>query len=862
MLAKVKSAHEKAQKHFNSAEKMLLDALESPDYDPHSQSIKVNELKHAAAERNFTQLSKELSQLSRLDAETVGYIKTTLSNSLWKEVQHLKSVRPIMQHFCQKFEKDIGFSNVTALHRLVYTTKRKPGQTIREFIDELDSIAERAAMATPAGAKLVHGFPESFYTSLIIEGIGSEYEMLQQVILGQDDLTWEKAKRILLNSSDNWTKDSKTQKQNFAPSAFNTATTSKQEIPICAYCKRKGHLERQCFIKKRECGASGDAKTENKGGRGQNRHQQKKNQGAGNQVNANSAGSLIATVVEIVENEALKVYQRSGDEDKDVEAISDPYLWVFDTGATHHMTSNKAYFTSYQKTSIPVRLASKQSFDTCVGRGAVKLKVFDKKSSQYQILEMSDVLHVPTLGKSLLSITTATEKGYHGDFDAKQLRLLKKGNFSLIAKRIGRLYGVSMSPLDGQVNSDEEKWSQNVSKGKSSPFSATASTNAMNLAIWHDRMGHLGVDNVRKLQNVATGIEISDPGAVLECETCILSTMKRKPFTSTRRRATKPLELIHSDVCGPMPCATRLGERYFVTFIDDHTHETVLYLLQKKSDVLQCFQAYEALANNRFNKKIQTLHTDNGGEYCSNAFKTFCAEKGIEHTKTPPYTPELNGVSERMNQTLWNRVQCVLKQSQLPSEMWGEIIRSVTYLTNRSPSVAIKADSTPHELWFGSKPSLRHIRKLGSLAYVHVPKEKRRKLDDRGEKGILVGYASGNLYQIWIPDQDKIVVSRDVKILEHTRGVDACNLDVSNAISDQDQAWETPFENENAPINSTTNWNSELRKMPMKTTFHFLKRLPLMRNQFLHQNQYFQWLALKLGDVLPLKFTLHPLLGA
>src|SRR5271154_6302317 len=93
-----------------------------------------------------------------------------------------------------------------------------------------------------------------------------------------------------------------------------------------------------------------------------------------------------------------------------------------------------------------------------------------------------------------------------------------------------------------------------------------------------------------------------------------------------------------------------------------------------------------------------------------------------------------------------------------------EITDTVVYLKTRSPTTAVA--TTPHELWHGVKPNLSHLKILGSTAYVHIPKEKRIKLDIHSHKGIMIGYGGTNQYKVWDLTRKDVVVSRDVVFIE------------------------------------------------------------------------------------------------
>ena len=124
-------------------------------------------------------------------------------------------------------------------------------------------------------------------------------------------------------------------------------------------------------------------------------------------------------------------------------------------------------------------------------------------------------------------------------------------------------------------------------------------------------------------------------------------------FTSSDRRSTEVLDLIHSDLCGPMLVVSLRGYVYYVTFINDHSKKTWIYFLKSKKseEILQRFQDFKALVENQTGRKIRALRSHNGGEYTSKEFDEYCRQEGIQRQLTVPYTPEHNGVVERNNRS-------------------------------------------------------------------------------------------------------------------------------------------------------------------------------------------------------------------
>ena len=127
-----------------------------------------------------------------------------------------------------------------------------------------------------------------------------------------------------------------------------------------------------------------------------------------------------------------------------------------------------------------------------------------------------------------------------------------------------------------------------------------------------------------------------------------------------------------------------------------------------------------------------------------------------------PRSPQQNGVAERKNRTILEMARSMLKSKKLPKEFWAEAVAYALYLSNRSPTRSVNG-KTPQEAWSGRKPGISHFRVFGSIAHVHVPDEKRSKLDDKSEKYIFIGYdANSKGYKLYNPDTRKTVISRNV----------------------------------------------------------------------------------------------------
>uniref|UniRef100_A0AAV1UYS4 Integrase catalytic domain-containing protein n=1 Tax=Peronospora matthiolae TaxID=2874970 RepID=A0AAV1UYS4_9STRA len=289
--------------------------------------------------------------------------------------------------------------------------------------------------------------------------------------------------------------------------------------------------------------------------------------------------------------------------------------------------------------------------------------------------------------------------------------------------------------------------------------------------LWHLRLGHIGhggLDAIVK-KDYGSGIGMKSVQKWEFCKGCALGKQTRVSYMpKSPDRARMLLEVIHSDVCGPMKTPTFSGKRYFVTFINEYSHYCVVYLLQNKSEVATKFAQFVALAETQTGKRVKTLRSDNGGEYTSRTMSKFCADHGIMQKFTPPYTPQLNGVAERMNRTLVESARCMMVHAELSKSYWGEAVMTANFLRLRCPSRSISHDKSPYKVWSGKKPILANLKVFGCHAYVHVPKPKRSKLDARSIQCRFIGYSDHKkAYRFEEIKSRRVLVSRDAQFMEN-----------------------------------------------------------------------------------------------
>ncbi|KAJ9552799.1 hypothetical protein OSB04_016844 [Centaurea solstitialis] len=375
--------------------------------------------------------------------------------------------------------------------------------------------------------------------------------------------------------------------------------------------------------------------------------------------------------------------------------------WVIDTGSGNHICNHLQGFTR-RKT------LRKDRSNLRVGEGtpliAEAVGSYSLSLPSGLVLELDNCYYIPNMIKNVLSFDLLVDQGFYYKYSYKMISVFKDNIFYFKATPVDGLYTVNLKDNNSEI--------YHISKRSKDIEDQTY--------LWHCRLGHI---NKKRVELLLKGGFLGnfDYKPFENCESCLSGKMTKQPFNSENERATDLLEIIHTDVCGPFSHVARGGYRYFITFTDDFSRYGYVYLMRHKSETFEKFKEYQNEVQNLLDKRIVLT----------------C---GIVSQLTPPYTPQMNGVSERRNRTLLDMVRTMMCHSSLPISFWGHALETAAHILNRAPTKSV--EKTPYELW-------------------------KEKLKPKSDKCFFVGYPKTTVgYYFYNPEENKVFVARNGKFME------------------------------------------------------------------------------------------------
>jgi hypothetical protein len=254
---------------------------------------------------------------------------------------------------------------------------------------------------------------------------------------------------------------------------------------------------------------------------------------------------------------------------------------------------------------------------------------------------------------------------------------------------------------------------------------------------WHHCLGHPSpsiVQRVLKNNNLPVDGKYSSESV---CDACLQGNMHQLPYPKSSSMSKFLLELVFSDVWGPTP--ESVGRfKYYVSFIDDSSKFTSIYLIKHKSEVFQCFHDFQNLVERMFDRKILAMQMDWGGEY--QKLNSFFQRIDISHHVSSPHVHQQNGSAERKHRHIVEVGLTLLAKESMPLKFWDGAFRATVHHINHTPSKVLQFD-TPLERLFNIKPNYPSLRVFGNACWPNLRPFNNHKLQFRSKRCVFLGFS-------------------------------------------------------------------------------------------------------------------------
>lgn len=421
---------------------------------------------------------------------------------------------------------------------------------------------------------------------------------------------------------------------------------------------------------------------------------------------------------------------------------------MVDTGATSHIITDIEKFTKFDHTFQPekhfIELADgTRANGVALKRGDAEVSLMSREGERVKAT-LRNALFIPTYPQDIFSVKAATTSGASIKFEQGHDELIHESGTKFDIKEHNRLYYLDT------VSESESNEASDFCNG------------CYDIQTWHEILGHCNYDDVSRLQDVVEGMQIKGKydKSKLSCEICTQGKFVQSRNREADARAKAALELVHTDLAGPIDPTAKDGFRYALAFTDDYSGTVFVYFLKAKSDTAKATERF--LADVTPYGSVKCVRSDNGTEFTGQEFQSLLTKNNIRHEFSAPYSPHQNGTAERNWRTLFDMARCMLIESNLPKELWTYAVMTAAVIRNRCFNGRTK--QTPYYMLTGKKPNLSRMRVFGSVCYAY--KHDKKKLDSRCDKGIFVGYDKNSpAYLVYYSDTKKVLKHRLVRFV-------------------------------------------------------------------------------------------------
>lgn len=607
----------------------------------------------------------------------------------------------------------------------------------------------------------------------LLMSLSEEYSVTVEVLESMENPSMEVVRAKLRNRYVKLSKEKESQPKHAEVSSDVAMFGSNKKAGLkkvkCHHCGRMGHFKRDCWkLKKKEsseeqknvkrcydCGGIGHIAKFCKQPKSTANVADHKRE-ASSEKNKEPSISLDRDTTNffsfMAEGDSIKCARRN---------VEDTVSFFLDSGASSHYVCDASYFSESieLKEPIEVGIYVKGMSVKATKMGRIHCNINDRK------IILKNVLYSCDFPANLLSVKRLALNGISANFDVDM-------TVKLMCKNVVVAEGFAEGPNLYRItfSVDRKNSAYMISDNRNTASEA-------NLQLWHKRLGHPNYQLIEKMER--TGLVDFDrvKEEEIRCISCVEGKMCKLPHFSQEMKATKVLEVVHSDIVGPIRTTSYTGKRFILSFLDEFTAFSTVYVLESKTQVLEKFKEYVTRTKNLFNRNINEFRCDNGTEFANNSFREYCKSLGTRIGFSPIYCPQCNGRIERFNRTLIEKARTLMKDSGLEKKFWDEAVLCAAFLYNRTMN---SKGEVPAVLWYNKNVDYSRLRVFGCNAFFLVPKAKGlEKFEGKTYKLTFVGYNPEG-YRLLDQKSGKIIIGRDVKFDESSiKSSNVNNMNIS-----------------------------------------------------------------------------------